>query len=58
MRMVPYMPLLTTRKITRASCWMAVASSWPFIMKQPSPAKLSTVRPGAASAAAMAAGTP
>jgi len=58
MRMVPYMPLLTTMKITGALYCMAVASSWPFIRKQPSPAMQMTGVSGLTILAATAAGAP
>jgi len=48
MRMVPYMPLSTTTITTLAPCCTAVANSWPFIRKQPSPANDTTRRLGAA----------
>ena len=43
MRMVPYMPLLTTSEITGSPYWTAVAISCPCIRKQPSPANETTV---------------
>ncbi|MNF01964.1 hypothetical protein D3C80_2010440 [compost metagenome] len=56
--MVPYMLLLTTITMMLAPYCLAVASSCPFIMKQPSPAKAMTVRFGSTSLAATAAGVP
>ena len=58
MRIVPYMPLSTTTNTTPARCRIAVASSCPFIRKQPSPFHETTVRSGWSSFAAIAAGTP
>src|SRR5665811_1985267 len=55
MRMVPYMPLLTTMKITLAPYCTAVASSCPHIRKQPSPFHDTTVRSGCTILAAIAA---
>ena len=40
------MPLLTTMTMIGRSYCTAVANSWPFIRKQPSPAKATTVRSG------------
>jgi hypothetical protein len=44
--------------IGRAPCWIAVAISWPLIMKPPSPTNATTSRPGCTSDAATAAGVP
>ena len=41
----------------RRPWWNAVASSWPVIMKPPSPTMLTTMRPGKAILAPIAAGT-
>ena len=57
-RIVPSMPLLTTITMTLSPNWTAVASSFPLIRKQPSPATVTTVRSGCRAAAARPAGTP
>ena len=58
MRIVPYMPLLTTSTtIGELSC-TAAASSCPLIRKSPSPATQTTIRSGWTTFAATAAGTP
>ena len=41
-----YMALSSTTAMMGASYWMAVANSWPFIRKSPSPFMASTVRCG------------
>ncbi|KRD99917.1 hypothetical protein ASE63_10405 [Bosea sp. Root381] len=57
-RMMLYIPSSTTmNRIFRPHC-VAVASSCPFIMKQPSPATETASRSGKASLAAIAAGAP
>ena len=43
MRIVPYIPLSTTRTTIGRSYWTAVASSWPDIRKSPSPDQQTTV---------------
>ena len=58
MRIVPYMPLSSTITMTGQSYCTAVASSWPFIMKSPSPAKATAIRSGSCRFAMTAAGTP
>jgi hypothetical protein len=62
MRMVPYMPLLSSTMMLLAPCCTAVASSWPFIRKSPSPAMVKATLPWPCArmvmAAAMPAGTP
>ncbi|MGY4379024.1 hypothetical protein ACVWZ3_006663 [Bradyrhizobium sp. i1.3.6] len=56
--MVPYCELSTTMTTSGASYCTAVANSWPFIRKQPSPAKATTTRSGYCRFASTAAGTP
>src|SRR5439155_23996094 len=58
MRIVPYIPLSMTMKMTFARYCTAVASSCPFIWKQPSPFHDTTMRSGCTIFAATAAGTP
>lgn len=58
MRIVPKWPLFTTSTMIASPYWIAVASSLPAIMKQPSPASATTVRCGYSDFAASAAGTP
>jgi hypothetical protein len=57
MRIVPYMPLFTSSTTGFAPCCTAVASSWPVIMKSPSPVTATTTRSGWRSFAATAAGS-
>ncbi len=58
MRIVPKCPLLTTITTMFNPYCIAVASSLPAIMKQPSPASATTARDGYSDFAASAAGTP
>src|SRR5690349_820010 len=57
-RIVPYIPLSTTRMTIGNSYCTAVASSCPDMRKSPSPETHTTVRSGATAFAATAAGTP
>src|SRR5207249_4060640 len=57
-RIVPYIPLLTTSTTIDSSSWTAPASSCPLMRKSPSPETQTTVRSGWTTLAAIAAGMP